>query len=203
MKGFLALLPGALVFLAACSANTVQRSGEGAIAGAAAGAVGGMFSALVFGGDMGDAAARGAVWGAGTGAVGGAMRGAAEDSARRRQMAAEQQARQDAELARLRAEIGEDAFAGLEALALGKHEVALAYARTARRESSRNYALAGSWLEALAYADSNRPEEVERLLPGLVAADPGVGSLAEAERTLAELRQGLADIRADFGLPAG
>ena len=159
-----------------------------------------MFTALIFGGDVGDAAARGAAWGAGTGAVAGAMHGSAEDSAQRQQQVAEQQAHLDAELARLRKEIGDDAFAGLEALTDGNHDVALAYARTAMRQQNADYAVAGRWLEALTYADNGLDADAERLIPGLVAADPEIFSTVEANQTLSELSEGLRDIRAEFNL---
>jgi hypothetical protein len=190
----------ALIALTSCSANSAKRAGEGALSGAAAGAVGGMFTALIFGGDVGDAAARGAAWGAGTGAVAGAIHGSAEDSARKQQQAADQQARQEAELERLRTEIGVDAYAGLEALTVGKHDVAFAYARTAMRQQNADYAVAGRWLEVLTYADSGLDSDAENLIPSLVEADPEISSTAEANQTLAELSEGLRSIRTEFNL---
>ena len=192
---------GMLILFTSCSANTAKRAGEGAVGGAAAGAVGGMFMAAIFGGDIGDAAARGAVWGASTGAVTGAIHGAGEDAAQKQQQLAQQQARQADELRRFRTEIGDDAFAGLEALTVGKHDVALAYARTAMKQQNANYALAGRWLEVLTYADSGRDAQAESLVPGLVSADPEIANLAQANQTLSELSEGLETIRAEFGLP--
>ena len=189
------------LWLAACSANTVKGAGEGALLGGAAGAVGGMFTAAIFGGDIGDAAARGAAWGAGTGAVTGAMHGAQQDAAEERRALAEQQSRQQAALAQIKGEIGEDAFAGLAALTEGKHEVALAYARTAARDSNRDYAIAGNWLEALTYEDSHRSSEAADMIPGLVAMDPEVAHESEARQILSELETQLNEIRAEFGLP--
>ncbi len=198
-----AILLCVLAALASCSTNTVQRAGEGALLGAAAGAVGGMFSAAIFGGSVGEAAARGAAWGAGTGAVTGAIRGSREDAAREQKAMDEQRDRQKVELARLRSEIGEDAYAGLEALTLGKHEVALAYARTAMREANAQHALAGRWLEVLSYSDRGQDDQVQRSLPNLVTADPEVSSVAQAYQTLAELTSGLQKIRNEFNLSPG
>ncbi len=62
--------------VAGCSTESRQGAASGAVSGAAIGAVGGMVTALVFGGDVGDAAARGAVWGGSTGAVSGGIQGA-------------------------------------------------------------------------------------------------------------------------------
>ena len=79
---------GFAIFLAACSTESTRGAADGAATGAVVGAVGGMVTALVFGGDVGDAAARGAVWGGSTGAVAGGMRGA--EQARRNEAAAQQ-----------------------------------------------------------------------------------------------------------------
>ena len=189
--------------MVSCSSTSVQRSGQGALAGGAAGAVGGMFTAIIFGGDVGDAAARGAVWGASTGAVAGAIQGSAEHKEKQRQQQAQREAQVAAELARIKAEIGEDAYDGLEALTVGKHEVALAYARTAARSTNSEYAIAGLWLEALVDLDQQHDGQVAEMIPTLVARDPAVPDNQTARRTLAELLQGLADIRAEFGVTTG
>jgi hypothetical protein len=157
------------------------------------GAVGGIFSALVFGGDPVERAAQGAVWGAGTGAAAGAMAGARVDKA-------EQERRDDA-LEKLKADIGEDAFSGLGALADCKHEVALGYARTAARSDNKNYALAGLWLEVLAYGDNRQEEKARALFPDLVAKDPKVNTPAQAEETMRKALQALMDIRGEYNLP--
>jgi len=159
-----------------------------------------MFTAAIFGGDIGEAAARGAAWGAGAGAVGGAMQGSAEDARNREREAEEKRRRQADEIEKLKSEIGEDAFAGLEALTVGKHEVAMAYARTAARSSNQDFALAGHWVEVLTYADNGDQEQVNEHLPHLVEMDTEIDDLAEARRTLTELSQGLADIRTEFGV---
>ena len=99
-----------------CSASSLEGAGKGALGGAAAGAVGGMISAAIFGGDVGDAAARGAAWGASVGAVSGAVQGASADEVRKQNSARTERARQEAEIRRIREELGEDAFASLERL---------------------------------------------------------------------------------------
>ena len=197
-KSFLA--PAALLALAACSSTSVERGAQGAVTGAAAGAVGSMFAAAIFGGDIGDAAARGAAWGAGAGAVSGALQGSAEDRRKREREEAAAERRRLEELKRLRAEIGDDNFEGLKALTVGKHEVAMAYARTAARSTNPDFALAAHWLEVLTYLDSGRQAEVNEHVPHLVEMDPSITTVAEAQVMLADLASGLAEIRAEFGV---
>ena len=50
-------------------------------------------------------------------------------------------------------------FNGLAALAECKHDVALAYGRTAATSDNRDHALAGLWLEILAYGDSRQEKK--------------------------------------------
>ncbi len=182
-----------LVMLTACGTQSRKAAGEGAVTGAAVGAVGGVVSALVFGGDPAESAARGAVWGASTGAAAGAIAGARADDA--------QQAQRDADLERLKLEIGEDSYNGLEALTDCKHEIALAYARTAARSDNKNYALAGLWLEALAYADSRQEDQARVLFSKLVEKDSKIYSEAQAEESMRKALQKLMDIRAEYNLP--
>jgi hypothetical protein len=180
---------------AGCSATSAQRAGEGALTGAAAGAVGSMFAAAIFGGDVGDAAARGAAWGAGAGAVTGAITGSQEDARHKEQEAAEARRQEQAYLNALREEIGPDTFAGLEALTDGKHQVALAYARTAMESSEVRYVRAGHWLEAMTHQDLDDVRAVADCLPMLVEVDPEIANQLQARETLDELARGLADIR--------
>ena len=189
--GIVAMLCVTLII--GCSPQSKQMAGEGAATGAVAGAVGGMVSALVFGGDPAEAAARGAVWGGSTGAVAGAMAGARADE--------RQQAQREAQLERLKQEIGEDSFKGLEALADCKHDVALAYGRTAAQSKNRDHALAALWLEILTYADQREESRARALFPDLVANDPKVGSDAQAEASMRKALQTLMDIRAEYGMP--
>ena len=179
-----------------CTSTGREMAGEGATTGAVAGAVGGLLSAVIFGGDPVDRAARGAVWGASTGAVAGGMTGDRIESKREKERAQQQ----DADLEKLRAELGDDTFAGLEALAECRHEIALGYARTAVRSDDRDHALAGLWLEVLTYADRREEAQARALFPDLVAADPHLSSEAQAEETMRETLQSLMDIRTEYGL---
>ena len=105
----------ALISLGGCASDSNASRGakEGATTGAIAGAVGGMVTALVFGGNVGDAAARGAVYGGSTGAVVGGMSGSKQDKAQ----AAAMVDANDKRLEELRKKIGDDAFDGIVALA--------------------------------------------------------------------------------------
>ncbi len=197
----MALIILSIAALMACGTQSRKMAAEGATTGAVAGAVGGVVSALVFGGDPGEYAARGAAWGASTGAVTGAMSGARVDEAQRAQQAEAQRAERAAQLERLKAEIGEDSFSGLEALADCKHEVALAYARTATRSNNADHALAGRWLEVLTYADRRDEVQARALLPDLVAKDPKLQSEAQAEENMRKALQSLMNIREEYELP--
>lgn len=183
-----------IVALVGCSSHSGQMAGQGAATGAVVGAVGGMVTGLVFGGNAAESAARGAVWGASTGAVGGAMAGASKDQA-------EKKAKQQAELEKLKKEIGEDAFSGLAALAECKHEVALGYARTAAKSSNADYALAGLWLEILAYADNQDKDKAQALFPDLVSKDAKISSETQANETTDQALQKLQQIRQEYNLP--
>jgi len=195
-----ALLVAAMV---GCSSSSLQGAGKGALGGAAAGAVGGMISAAIFGGDVGDAAARGAAWGAGVGAVSGAVQGASADSARKKSTARSEQARVEAEIRRIRGELGEDAFTALERLVDGKHDAALAYARTAQRSQNLDYSRAGLWLEGVTYYDAGQINEAEELIPKLMAAEPTLASRVDTEAILVDLHEGLLEIREAFGVSVG
>lgn len=188
---FMAILCAAL--MAACSGHTGKMAGRGAATGAAAGAVGGMVSALVFGGDPAEAAARGAVYGGSVGAVSGAVAGSQMDQAQKDQ--------KDAWLDKLKKEIGEDAFSGLEALTDCKHEVALGHARSAAQSSNKDHALAGLWLEVLTYGDNKQEENARKLFPDLVAKDSKISSETHAEQTMREALRSLMDIRGEYNLP--
>jgi hypothetical protein len=189
-----AILAAASISLAACGTTSGKMAGQGAGQGAAAGAVGGMLTAVIFGGDPIEAAARGAVWGASTGAVAGAIQGSQIDS--RREAQQEQQ-----EIARIKSEIGNDSYAGLEALVDCKHDVALGYSKQAMKSRNRDHALAGLWLEVMSYADRGDRKTANSLLPTVVKNDQYVASTAEASKTLDETLQGLKDIRGRYNLP--
>jgi len=176
-----------------CGTTSRQMAGQGAGQGAAAGAVGGLLTAVIFGGDPVGAAARGAVWGASTGAVVGAMQGSRVDQ----QRAAQQEQQQ---IAQLRAEIGNDAYAGLEALVDCKHDVALGYSRQATKARNRDHALAGLWLEALSYADRGDRQQANALLPRIAKAAPNISDSKQAATVLDETQGSLGDIRVHYGL---
>jgi hypothetical protein len=181
--------------LVGCSTESTQGAVDGAVSGAAVGAIGGMVSALVFGGDVGEAAARGAVWAGTTGAVAGGVRGA--EQADRNEQARQKKKQQ--ELDRLRREIGDDAYRGLEALAECNHAVAAAYAGTAMDSNNRDYALAGYWLNLMTLAEQGDEAQVEQKLPGLVQYDQDVNDVAEGRRQLDNVLVELADIREEYG----
>lgn len=193
-------LPVLILTLTACSSSSLEGAGKGALGGAAAGAVGGMISAAIFGGDVGNAAARGAAWGASVGAVSGAVQGASADSARKQRTASQEQARVSAEIAEIRRQLGDVAFTSLENLVDGKHDVALAYARTAQRSDNEDYALAGLWLEAIAYYDAGQEREAEALIPRLLEAESTLNNEADTRVILTDLHDGLLEIREAFGI---
>ncbi|MBW2259337.1 MAG: hypothetical protein JRF18_02625 [Deltaproteobacteria bacterium] len=178
--------------LVGCSGHTGKQAGRGATVGAVAGGVGGLVSALVFGGDPVDYAARGAVWG-----VAGAMGGAQMDKAEK----AKVEAQSEAQIQQLKVDIGEDAFNGLAALAECKHDVAIAYGRTAAKSGNKNHALAGLWMEVLAYGDRGEEDKAHALFPDLVAKDAEIKSEAQAEETMQKALQKLMDIRQEYKLP--
>ncbi len=182
-----------LGFLAACSSSSGQRASQGAAMGGIVGAAGGMISALVFGGNVGEAAARGAVWGASTGAVSGAIVGAQEDQAKKN--------KQEARIAKLKTDLGEDAFNGLAALVECRHETALEHARKAAGQDNQNYALAGHWLEIITYADQQQENKARARYPDLIARDTKISTNAQAEESMRNALQKLMAIRTEYQLP--
>ncbi|MEH6581288.1 MAG: hypothetical protein V7754_05075 [Halioglobus sp.] len=199
IRGYNACL-GLLVVLtltvAGCSTESRQGAAQGAATGAAVGAVGGVVTALVFGGDVGNAAARGAVWGGSTGAVSGGIQGAEVADKKR---AAEEKKKAD-ELAKLRKDIGDDAYLGLEALVDCKLPVSLAYAETAKGNNKANYALAGYWLEVLTITEQGRRDDALAILPQLVKKDKKLSSTDSARGLMDEAIVELGDIRQEVGL---
>ena len=199
---FVALVLGS----SGCASGSQAAEGakRGAAVGAASGAVGGLVSALVFGGDPIERAARGAVWGGSTGAVAGAMSGAQADKAQQqRQQAAEQQRQQEQQddLRLLRQDIGDDAFDGLAALAECRHDEVLPLAMRAVQSKNPNHALAGLWLEVLAYADQREETQARELFPTLVEKDWDLETEADAEAAMRQGLSDLGDIREAYGLP--
>ena len=176
-----------------CASDSYAAKGasKGAGTGAIAGAVGAAATALIFGGNVGEAAARGAVYGGASGAVVGGMSGAEMD----KRVAAEEQAEYERRVQEFREEIGTDAFNGFVALAECKHEVAIANAREAQKSSKRDFALAGLWVEALTEADRNQPEAVAALLRDLVEKDREIGDTAAAQVRLDKALVEMGEIR--------
>ena len=179
--------------LAGCETYAGKGAAQGAGTGAIAGAVGGAVTALVFGGDPVEAATRSAVWGASAGAATGAIAGSQVDKKIDQQ--------KEAEFARLREEIGEQNFAGLEALADCDHDASLGAAAEGRQSKNPNYALAGLWLEVLSYADDGQESKARDLFPTLVEQDWNIDSAAQAETRMREGTTALGNIREHYGRP--
>jgi hypothetical protein len=194
MRAALAVLALGLT-LGGCASDshTAQGAARGAGSGAVAGAVGGLVGSLVFGGDVGRSVARGAVVGAAVGGTAGAISGSQRDKR-------EAQAR-EAELDKLRQEIGQDAFDGLEALADCRHDVSLRQATKAQQSDNPNHALAGLWLEVLSYADQRDEAKARSLFPQLVEKDWDIKTETQAEETMRSALNTLMDIRQEYKLP--
>ena len=184
-----------VVGMTACESGSHASKGatKGATTGAAAGAVGGLVTALVFGGDPVDRAARGAVYGATTGAVAGGMSGASRDKAERQT--------RDAELEKFRQEVGDDAYNGFSALAECRHDEVISSAEKAMLSENPNHALAGLWLEVLAYADMKDEANARALFPTVVEKDWDIKDENQAEEKMREALNDLMDIRAEYKLP--
>ena len=116
---------------------------------------------------------------------------------RNQEAAAREEARQRE---RLRREIGDDAYRGLEALAECKHTVAIAYAERAQEDSDIEYMLAGYWLEIMTVAETDGEAAAGKLLPILVARDPKLTSTEQAATLVGEAMEELRDIRAQYGM---
>ena len=181
--------------LAGCASDsyTAKGAGGGAATGAVSGAVGGLVSALVFGGDPVERAARGAVYGGAVGATAGAIAGSEADK--------KVKAQQEAGLAQLRKDIGEDAFNGLETLADCKHGMSLQQAAKAQQSKNPNYALAGLWLKVLNYADQRDEAKARALFTTLVEKDWDIKSDAQAEEVMRKSLNELMTIREEYKLP--
>jgi hypothetical protein len=189
---FITLL--ASVALGACSGASGQRAAEGASTGALAGAAGGLVSGLLWGGDPLESMAKGAVVGATSGAVVGGVSGAQEDKATA-------QAQQQNKIAELRTQIGEDAFAGINALAKCNHGVAEANAQVAAKSSNSNYALAGLWVDAISHADRGDLAGAQTLYQESVQWDRSIEDSNQAETELQAALVKLQDIRQQYDLP--
>lgn len=171
------------VLSAGCSTQTGQQAGKGAGIGALAGAAGGALSAAIFGGNVGEALARGAAFGAGSGAIGGAISGSQAD-----ERAANTP---EAKRAKLKKDIGDDAFSGLTALVDCNYEGAMADAKKAQASSNNEFAVAGLWVEALTYFDSRQEDKARALYPAIFKKDKHISTNTQAEE---HIRKGLDQI---------
>ena len=181
-----------------CASDSYAAKGaaEGAGTGALAGAVGAAATALIFGGNVGEAAARGAVYGGASGAVVGGISGAEAD----KQVAAQERAEYERRVQQFREKVGTDAFNGFVALAECKHEVAIANAREAQKSSKRDYALAGLWVEVLTEADRANTGAATALLPAIVEKDREIRDTASAQARLDEALVEMGEIRTQHDL---
>jgi len=191
--------------LTACESNAGKQAVSGGTTGALVGAVGGAFTALIFGGDVVDAAARGAVYGGATGATAGAIAGSQKDKQIEQRQAAQTATttatQTDDTLEALRRKIGGNAYAGLAALAECDHETALLQAGAAQRDSNPAYALAGLWLQVLSNADKGDEAGARALFPTIVEKDDRIASSADAEAKMREGLNTLMDIREQYDRP--
>ena len=194
------ILAGSLVHAAGCASDSYATQGatKGAGTGALAGAVGAAATALIFGGNVGEAAARGAVYGGASGAVVGGVSGAEAD----RRVSEQEQADYERRVAEFREEIGTDAFNGFVALTECKHEIALANAREAQSSRNSDFALAGYWVEALVEADRRDAVAAAELLPTIVERDDELATIDAAEARLTETLGGLDGIRERYDVPS-
>jgi hypothetical protein len=195
----LLIILGISIQISGCATDSyaAKGAGKGATTGALAGAVGGMATALIFGGNVGEAAARGAVYGGASGAVVGGMAGADVD----KQVVAQKQAERDKKIAEFKDEIGTDAFNGFVALAECKHDIAIANSREARKSRNRDYRLAGLWVEIMTEADRQNPDASSALFPELVDSDKSVKTLEDARSRTDAAMKHLGEIRVDYDLP--
>jgi hypothetical protein len=187
------IIAAASVGCAGAGEGAIRGAGSGALAGAASG----LLTSLVWGGDPGYHMARGATAGATIGAIGGAVQGSAQ--------ASQDRARDDAQLQQdiehFRRDIGNDAFDGVVALVECKYEVAMANARVAAQSKNSNHALAGLWLEALAYTDQNDTASIQNVIPEIVRWDRGADNAQQVDEQLRLTYSELLDIRGEFQLP--
>jgi len=190
----LTILTITLFFISACGPNSARQAGQGAAIGGVGGAAAGMVSALIWGGNVGEAAARGAAWGATSGAVSGAIVGGQQD----KKIAQQERIKAEKELKK---KLGDDGFAGLSALAACKHKVALGYGETAQESGNEKYRQAGLWLEALTYLDQDDTARAAGLLDEITATGWKDHTREDVEAFSQEAYEGLINIRKREGMP--
>ena len=182
-----------LLLSVSCGTQTGHQAGKSAAIGGLAGAAGGALSAAIFGGNVGEAAARGAAWGAGSGAVGGAIAGSQVDE--------KAQNTPEAKVAKLKKDIGDDAFNGLVALAKCDQTSAIANARKAQASSNNEFAVAGLWVEALTYYDSRQEAKAREMYPEIFKKDKHVSSESQAEAQIRKALDQIGDVREKYNKP--
>jgi hypothetical protein len=192
------LLAACPVIVSGCASDSYAAKGAatGAGTGALAGAIGAAATALVFGGNVAEAAGRGAVYGGTSGAVVGGMSGARQDQ----RVAEQERAEYERRVAAFRKQIGDDAFNGFVALAECKDAVAIANAHEAQQSKTAKYALAGLWLEALVAADRADEASVNASLERIVTDDDDYDTVPEVRARLDETLAALGQARVDHGL---
>lgn len=183
-----------MFLITACGPQSAQRAGQGAAIGGVSGAAASMVSALIWGGNVGEAAVRGAAWGATSGAVSGAIVGSQED----RKISEQQKAAAEKQL---KEKLGGDGFAGLTALAQCKHKVAISYAETAQESKQGKYVLAGLWLEAISYIDQGETGKAEALYPAIIESDKTCETVTDVQGIAEKAIDGLNNIRKEHKLP--
>ena len=97
---------------------------------------------------------------------------------------AREKQQKEAQIDKLRKEIGNDAFDGLAALAECRHDSALNKAGKAQASDNPNYALAGLWLEVLSYADQRKEQQARNLFPKVVEKDWNIKNESQAEEAM-------------------
>ncbi len=98
-------------------------------------------------------------------------------------------------LKKLKTKLGEDAYTGLAALVQCKYTVALSYAQIAQKLDSKEYALAGQWLETLVYADQGETRQAREKFPVIIASEPKLQTESDVEQSMEKALQGVANIR--------
>jgi tetratricopeptide (TPR) repeat protein len=183
----LALCTMVLVACSGGTSHTSEGAKKGATSGAIGGAVGGLVSSLIFGGDPISRAASGAAIGAASGAAIGAASGASQDKKQKD---------------RYVAELGQHNYDGFVALANCNYDQAMELAAKGQQYKDPHYAVAGVWLETIAYADQNQYDKAEALYPTLEKNDPDLLDRKDTERELRDAVRQLRNIRVDFGRSA-
>lgn len=110
-------------------------------------------------------------------------------------------ARQQQEPEMFRRDIGNDAFDGVVALAECKQEVAIANGRVAAQSTNSNHALAGLWVQALTFQDQRNETGLDGIRAEIIQWDRSIEDESAFDRELADVYQGLLDIRAEYLQP--